>query len=322
MQEFFERRACAILYNVFKKFVPTNRVILLPANICSIVPAVFCKLKIPMEFVDISAQNFIVDHDVVEALFKDHPDKYLGVFLVHTYGLEFDFIPIATRIRQLNEDVIIVVDRCLCVPEFNICMSEDLFDVVLYSAGYSKIAEIGFGGWAYLSNRIEYRRYFEHYDEYMHSNLLLSFKKAINDGKKYEYVDSNWLDLMDFGRSIEDFKDAVMQKFATNMRIKTRLNSIYAACLPKTVQLGDEFNLWRFNINVPNKAVILAAIFSAGGNLFASSHYANVAKLFGTKDLMPNTDNLYSHVINLFNDFRYDDERAYVTCGVINAALA
>jgi hypothetical protein len=63
--------------------------------------------------------------------------------------------------------------------------------------------------------------------------------------------------------------------------------------------LGDAWNNWRFCIRVKNKAELLKSIFSSG--LFASSHYASLAGIFGPGEA-PVARKLHDGIVNLFND--------------------
>ena len=78
--------------------------------------------------------------------------------------------------------------------------------------------------------------------------------------------------------------------------------------------LGENFNLWRHQILVDNKERLLEKIFASG--LFASGHYANVARMFTSSDY-PNCDRLHSRIVNLFNDFYVSEEQMIDTAHIV-----
>ena len=90
---------------------------------------------------------------------------------------------------------------------------------------------------------------------------------------------------------------------------KEKLNTIYRAMLPETIQLPDAFQHWRFNILVQNKQEILATLAAEG--LVADSIYpAQDASC-----LVAN--NLHAYVINLYNDKLFTLEQAERACEII-----
>lgn len=111
---------------------------------------------------------------------------------------------------------------------------------------------------------------------------------------------------------IYDFDSLEIQKTKAVIH-RERLNKIYRENLPQCLQLEEKFQHWRFNILVENKEEVLKAIFENG--LFASGHYKSQAPG------CPNAQYLYEHVINLFNDFYYTEEKAIRTCKIINNEL-
>ena len=107
--------------------------------------------------------------------------------------------------------------------------------------------------------------------------------------------------------------DVLLSKMDATIAHKEKLNAIYQKALPKSIQLPEAYQHWRFNIMAPNKEEVMQAIFDAG--LFASGHYAPQS------DVCPVAAKLYEHVINLFNDEYFTEEQAIRTCEVINGVL-
>src|SRR5258706_6738356 len=132
-------RASAILYQMLVS-QQQKQTWLLPANICPIVPITFMKARVPFELVDISATNLHMDLEQAEGLVKRR--KVGGLLYAHTYGDASTPDDFFQALKSINPELTIIDDRALCIPEFEVSSSAD---VVLYSTGYAKIVELGFG---------------------------------------------------------------------------------------------------------------------------------------------------------------------------------
>ena len=107
-----DNRANKILYN----FTKSNNVkgkVLLPANICESVVCTLQCARIECQFVDIQANNLCVDQLSVLNL---APSASMLLF-VHTYGVEDDFYEFFAQVKEVNPNIIIVDDKCLCMPD-------------------------------------------------------------------------------------------------------------------------------------------------------------------------------------------------------------
>lgn len=201
---------------------------------------------------------------------------------VHTYGVESIPDAFYAEVKQCNPKLFIVDDRCLCTPELDAKAHEQsLADLVLYSLGPKKFVVMDHGAVGFVSNRCRYEEIEEH-----------SF---------FETIDYT-------------FDEAVVELRREELRTyKQKLNDIYRELLPNAIQLPDIFQHWRFNIWVDNKTEIMQVLTENG--LFASGHYKPLA------DYCPVAQDLYEHVINLFNDTYYTEEQARRTCEIINAKI-
>jgi hypothetical protein len=92
------------------------------------------------------------------------------------------------------------------------------------------------------------------------------------------------------------------------------INTVYAERLPAEICLPPAYQGWRYNIRVPDKQRVLAAIFDAG--LFASSHYASLAGIFAPGRCL-HAEKLAGEVINLFNDRHFTAAMAEQICDII-----
>lgn len=204
-----------------------------------------------------------------------------AVLAVHTYGMEDDFNEQFETLRAINPKIAIIDDRCLCMPELD--EPNSIGDLVIYSMCSKKQVDLGAGGIGYVA------------DCWNYEEILVPENDVLTN--------ETWtLD-----------KKTLPAKMDAVIKHKEKLNAIYRKNLPAAIQLPAPYQHWRFNIIVPNKEEILKALFEAG--LFASGHYnpqsdgCNVAI------------NLYTHVINLFNDFYYTEEQAIKTCEIIQKLI-
>lgn len=203
----------------------------------------------------------------------------------HTYGLENDASALFDRLKENNPNLIIIDDRCLCEP---FCRSEEAHlsrnvDLTVFSTGPKKQVGLLRGGFGFLENEWAY--------DDCHSEGLV-FQNVL-----YQ---------------VDDMEITERKNWASAHR--DELNAIYCSSLPKSIQLPFGFQNWRYNIFVPNKKEVLKAIFDIG--LFASGHYEPMAQN------CPVADDLYAHVINLFNDHYFSADQARQICVVINAHLS
>lgn len=304
-------RASAILYNLLTSRADT-RPWLLPANICPIVPITFLKANVPFELVDISATTLHMDLGQAETQIRTRP--FGGLLYAHTYGEASTPNDFFRQIKVEDESILIIDDRCLCIPEVN-PEPEDLADVQLYSTGYAKIVDLGWGGFAFLKYDVLYRPVHLPFDPQAHGRIEAQYKQAIPDGRLFLYEDSDWLHLWDAELPAwEEYCKSIEESLTVSLSQRARLNAIYARRIPQELQLSEAYQRWRFNILIENKPQVLRAIFEAG--LFASSHYASLAGIMATGSC-PQAESLHNSVINLFNDHHFDEARAEKVCEVI-----
>ncbi|MCJ7804924.1 hypothetical protein MUP35_04310 [Patescibacteria group bacterium] len=316
MRIVYEQRASVILYNLLKSF-DKEGIFLIPANVCPIVVTTFLKAKRPFEFIDISNETLCIDHEVILSKIKAGNKKIAGVLFVRTYGTNVLFDDLFEKIKSAQNSLFLIDDSCLSIPDFK---AESKFaDAVLFSTGNTKYVDIGFGGFALLKPNISYDHFEEKYNPKDHEQLIASFREAISNDGTVKYQDSSWLNFTTPRLSLKNYKNLVSLEEKRSTDLKTKINSVYFNNLPKEIQLGSNFNLWRFNILVPDKEQLLKEIFHNG--LFASSHYAPASKLFAGNDC-PNACSLYAKVINLFNDFHFDENRALEVTKIIKKFIS
>lgn len=303
-------RASTILYNLLLARLD-SRPWLLPANICPIVPITFFKARVPFEFVDISAAT--LDMDLEQAEGRIRTRRFGGLLYAHTYGEPSTPADLFATARSIDPELLIVDDRCLCTPELD-PESASQADVRLYSTGYAKIVDLGFGGYAFLREGVAYRETQLPFRAEALTELEGSYKEAVQRGARFEYREADWLETGADVPTWYDYRRPIESGLQASSKQRAGLNEIYAGCLPPDIQLPAAYQMWRFNIRVKNKTPLLRSIFEAG--LFASSHYASLAGIMA-KGRAPQAERLAGEIINLFNDHHFDAARAARLCELI-----
>ena len=265
-------RATKLLYNFLKVNNITGKV-LLPANICPEVVKTLHYAGMTTQFVDLQVETLCIHQDAVLSLAKEAS----VLLFVHTYGIEHDFYTFFEQVREQNPDIIIVDDKCLCLPDLEV--KDSAADLVLYSTGERKLVSLGGGAIGYLADQWEYDEV-----EVEESELL-----------------SNELWLLD--------PKQLYMRMDTIIAHKEKLNSIYRSMLPEAMQLPDAYQHWRFNILVPNKEQILAALAAEDIPAESPSPALDEACVVASK--------LHTLAIQLYNDKRLTQEQAVRACEII-----
>ena len=303
-------RASAILYNLL---VSRNdsRPWILPANICPIVPITFFKAEIPFEFVDISAKTMHIDLDQAEG--RLDRGSYGGILYAHTYGEVSTPDNFFQSIKSRHPDLMLIDDRCLCIPDLS-PPQEIVTDVALYSTGYAKIVDLGFGGYAFIKDSVTYQPEHLRFNPEDHEKLEVGYKLAIQSQTPYSYNDNDWLRTDADLPAWYDYRQQIQDSTKVSLNHRSAINKIYADRIPQELQLPQEYQTWRFNLRVKNKEKILGAIFES--DLFASSHFVSLAGIMSLGQC-PQAKILSNEIINLFNDHHFDIQKAEKTCEVI-----
>ena len=269
-------RANKILYN----FLKVNNIsgnVLLPANICSDVVKTLQYAGLTTTFVDLQVDNLCINQEAVLAMAKEAS----MLLFVHTYGIEHDFYAFFEQVREQNPDIVIVDDKCLCLPDLDV--KDSAADLVLYSTGENKMINLGGGAIGYLADQWEY-------DEVrVEESELLSNELWLLDPKQ------------------------LYMKMDAIIAHKEKLNTIYRAMLPEAIQLPDAYQHWRFNILVPNQEQVLAALAAEG--IPADCAYPS------QDEACVVASNLHTLSVNLYNDKHLTPDQATRACEMIKECL-
>lgn len=317
-----EGRAAYILFNILKSSSAQGKWVI-PANCCSVIPAVFCKSGTPFEICDISASTFCLDINSVSEIISREPSAYAGVLFIYTYGVNADFDSSIAWFKEKHPAILFVEDKCLCKPEIE-ADSSGVSDAVLYSTGYAKYSDMGGGGYAYISEgSLPYVRHRLVYQKSEKDEMDRKVKDAINGRMKLppSCFSTDWLssepNLMVDAEYFAQLKIAV----EISQRLKNEINRIYMQLLPEECCMSDEYNQWRYNIIVNEPQLLAEKIFSEG--LFASRHYFPANKYVASDaQSAPVAEYLYRHVVNLFNDKYASVMYAEKICELVKSHVA
>ncbi|MCX6158514.1 MAG: hypothetical protein NTY74_11105 [Ignavibacteriae bacterium] len=293
-----------------------KKMFLIPANICPIVPLTFIKANVPFELIDVNINNICLDEDAVISKIKNN-NKYGGLLFNHSYGLNYEPNNFFNEIKTISPSTFIIDDKCLCLPDFDYRNINSKVDLTIFSTGYSKYLDIGFGGFGFLNkNHLYIAQKDNKYNKCDLDILVEKYKTALVKKSSFVYTDSNWLNFEKPQINYLKFVNYLMLKLESIKKHKNIINEIYKKLIIQEIQYDSVFQNWRFNIKLSNKNKILNKIFE--NNLFASSLYDSLGEGIFSKNHFPNAFEIHSKTINLFNDYHFDEAKAYKISKLIN----
>lgn len=306
-------RASSIIYDLVKGS-PGGWII--PDNVChAILASVIAGGGQPI-ITDVDAFTLELDEFQVLDKMKKHPNIQ-GIIIVRTYGnTSQNYTSFIREVRNINENIVIIDDRCLAIPETIAPIKENGADVYLYSTGYSKFVDLGYGSHAFSKHPIFSSQRIHNEDD--ETSLNEFFKQAISYNgcvpfSKIEQMSkSGWLNTNIIEKKKYINKVEIAKQESTIR--KKELNRIYSSIREELI-LGEYFNDWRFTLKVTNREEVLNRIFE--NNLFASKHYYPLSQIMGRKESTVWSGIFYT-IINLFNDFRYTPDMAEKTVAIVN----
>ncbi len=303
----FAARACSILYDLLRSR-GEERPFLIPANVCPIVPVTFLEARRRFELIDIAEPTLGMDPDACLDRLRREPGRIGGGLFVRPYGSERDADPFFRQLKELQPDLLLIDDKCLCRPDCEGVKISPWADVTLFSTGQRKHVDLGYGGFAHIREGVPYRRgNGPPYRETALDEVTRRYEKAIAERFPFGGICEGWLDFRVPEVPWEEHRRRTIEALRLVDEHKRRLNALYTDALPREIQMAPEFQSWRFNIRVPAPERLVERLFAAG--LFASRHYAPLAGSFGEGGF-PVAERLHSEVVNLFNDWYFDKDRA------------
>lgn len=314
MNVVYNIRATSIIYAFLKKNIIPGKTWMIPVNTCHFIPACFIKANTLYEFVDVNPLSLSIDEsDVLERL-KTNSKKYAGVFYVRNYGESKINDEFFKKAKNLQPSLKIIDDACLSFPDLETPISPYI-DLELYSTGYSKPIDLGYGGFGKLHNEkgIEFSALPYKKDELDLMNSIYTQSIKSLETINFDIFKASWLDSSEIDE--QQYVKKIKEKFSDSLNHKKNLNNIYMKNINPEFHEPRLSNNWRFNVNVGNASDLMDKIFTSG--LFASQHYFPLNKIFDSISC-PIWEKEYSNIINLFNDYRFSENQANKICDIIN----
>lgn len=312
-------RASTILYNFILSNDKVKGTWLIPTNVCHFVPATILKAGAKIEILDISEKDLCINQDQVTSRLMNNKKKYSGIIYVRSYGVDNNAADFFSKIKKIKSNLLLVDDKCLGIPSFDKKINL-LVDLELFSTGYSKYIDLGYGGFAKLNSKCNYDKTRLKYSKKDEDTFSEYFKNVVYNNTKVnqqelaEIVNLNWLDskeIINKKTYFTEIKEAI-KKTKVN---KAAINNVYKKALINNVNFKESSTNWRYNILVNKREEILKTLATQG--LFAGKHYYPLSKIFEANET-PIWNFIYNKILNLFNDFRYTINQAEKTTAIIN----
>jgi hypothetical protein len=308
----FAARASAILYQLAMSVPATHGAYLLPANVCPVVPLTLLAAHRAFEFIDLDATTLSMSPALVrQRLTAPACPPIAGILFVRPYGAMFDMTAEFQDWKTAQPGVLLIDDRCLARP----VLEKDAVewqgaDAILFSTGYAKPVDVGFGGFAHLQPHVSFQWHHRPFDPAHEQRVTALYKAHIQQHQPlYEATAATapprhlqtcqWLDTSEPTMSWSTYRERVLRARA-DAHTATILQ-VYRRHILEAVHLPSAYHSWRFQIRVPRRDTLLKQIFATG--FFASDHYFPAATLFGGHPC-PVATALSADIVNLFHDFR------------------
>lgn len=288
--------------------------IVLPANVCPIVPLTCWRAGFHTDFIDIDPASQGMTADRVAARLRDpRAPQASGIIFVHAYGRVSDdtLRGVADVLENHGDELFLIDDRCSLVPSFDRPEEERLGDMVLFSTGYAKRVDIGYGGFAWVQPFVGNIGPVEDFSEEAFEHARAFFREPTPRDEALAEVPRDWLDSRPMDES-QYFKEVLARRDAA-LRHEQELRDIYMTHVPVNLHLGAEFE-WRFNLLVDNPRELIDAIFAAG--LFASAHYPSIAQPISGAQT-PNAELSGKRLVNLFTNEPFTAEMAEQCAAIV-----
>lgn len=327
MSTVLEARACTVLFRLASAVPESRGVFLLPANICPVVPLAFLAAGRRFEFIDLEPESLCLDPVALRCRLRSaQRPPVAGLVYARSYGASLDASELFRELKSLHPGLLVIDDRCLSLPELN---PDDVdwqgADAVLFSTGYSKPVDLGFGGFAHLVDGATYSKRGREYDPADLSRITRLYKACIRRRRPIYGDDSGaekrralerfaWLDTRAAGPSWAEYSDRVQARAAECEAHRARINATYSERIRSSARLAAGYHGWRFQIRVADPDLLQRRLFEAG--LFASRHYFPAALLFGGEPC-PVASALHDEIVNLFNDHRVSESEAERVCRIV-----
>jgi dTDP-4-amino-4,6-dideoxygalactose transaminase len=333
----FSGRGSAALYAILTSLETKERKILLPVNICEILLPI-------IELAGFSPVFYDVNPDTGNSGLENIRDKYSGdeavLLAVHNFGLPLEIDLIADWAKE--NDIFLIEDVCNALgATFRNVPLGNWGDAAIYSFGYSKIVELGFGGGLTLRDsglRQRVKELISSFDLYseLHKEADQSFQSKLRilrkdpDNQKPDVYRSLYGDYAKFliyrldqqhisliREAIADLDNIILSRYEKAMMYKNGISSSKISHIKEVP--GQIF--WRYNILVDYECRDKLLKLLIHNNIWASTWYPPVNHLFYEEPDSSDysgADQFSKRVINLFVDQRFPTTEVNRTISLIN----
>lgn len=302
---------------------------LVPANACPVVPLAILSAGREVEFIDIDPDLLSINDAFLRKRLCDTVGlPVAGIVFIRPYGAISPAAVNFSQLKALSASTLIIDDRCASLPETSaVELAQSGADVYLYSTGYGKYADLGFGGYAFMNSSLEYEAGLTKQAEYIEGQYRLletRWKRFLssehcNPPNAILRGTAGWLNKAQLDIEQTEYLERISQRKASIAKHKSLADQIYRTYIPPDAFVGHQYNDWRHQIFVDGKQSLLDLIFS--NKLFASGHYDTTARIF-SQSHFPQSDQLYSRVVNLFNDYHITEPQMIDVAKLVSLHLS
>ena len=247
-------RASSIMYS----WLVSNEIkgtVLLPANICETVPAVYVKAGLKIKLCDIDKETYDISEEIIR---KKLSAEIKVLHFNHTYGrknVEQDTL--ICKIKNEYPNILIVEDRCLCEPDLSV--PKTVADIVIYSTGNTKVVNIGKGGFAYIGEKWNYIEQNEPFSDKADAEFDKHIKECHSNIRPVDWkiMKAEWIKF-DLGMSQDEYMDELNKELPRSIKHKKIINEIYSGL---NGSLEDDYNIWRYQLLLKNAIECKKALF-------------------------------------------------------------
>ena len=333
----FSGRGSTALYAILTSLETKERKILLPVNICEIVIPV-------IQLAGFSPVFYDVNPDTGNSSLENIKAKYTGdeavLLAVHNFGVPLE-IDLISEWAKENE-IFLIEDVCNALgATFKNVPVGNLGDASIYSFGYSKIVELGFGGGltvresglrqkvkGLISSFDLYSELQKEADHEFQSKLRTLRKDSGNQMPEiYRPLYEDYAKFLIYRldeQSVNLIKDALvdldnilLSRYQKAMMYK---NGIMSSKISHVKEVPGQI-FWRYNILVESEWRDELLKLLIDNNIWASKWYPPVNKLFFEENEpggYPCAELFSKRVINLFVDERFSIAEVKRTINLIN----
>ena len=333
----FSGRGSAALYAILTSLETKERKILLPVNICEIVIPVINMAGFTPVFYDVNPSTGNSDFENIKA-------KYTGeeavLLAVHNFGaaLEIDLISDWAK----EQGIFLIEDACNALgATFKNIPVGNWGDAAIYSFGYSKIVELGFGGGLTVREsglRQKVKKLISSFDLYsdLHKEADHEFQSKLrilrkdSGNQKPEIYRPLYEDYAKFliyrldEQSVNLIKDALVDLdtilLSRHQKAMMYRNGISSSKISHIQEVPGQI-FWRYNILVEPESRDELLKLLIDNTIWASKWYPPVNQLFFEKNesgSYPGAELFSKRVINLFVDERFSMTEVKRTISLIN----